>query len=258
MSGWQRVVSDMDIRGPLAVWVLGAHLYALLVPFALIAATWVYADYLERVCDYPALFYFGAALFSTGSAFEVAQNAMDRWYLTPEVPSANGVGFCDFLSYWFVGFGQALIALAIAGDSLWVWIAAACFLAAFPFTYFSQRAVHAPIGAMGIMVAVLAWQTFGDPVVFLLFAQTGLTLFFFAALLNTGAQAMHGFTTLVASSGALLVPWAIMNGATGQPFSWLAVGLILIATLAIAGLLKGPLNRLPRSPRPPLAAEAPT
>jgi len=257
VSGLQRVVSEMDIRGPLAVWVLAAHLYALLVPLALIAVAWIYADYLAQVCDYPALLYFGAALFSTGSAFEVAQNAMDRWYLTPEVPSANGVGFCDFLSFWIVSFGQALIAIAIAGDSLWVWIVSGCLLLAFPLSYFLERAAHAPIGLMGIMVAVLAWRAFGDPVVFLLFAQTGLTLFFFAALLNTGAQVLHGFTTIVASSGALLVPWAIMNGATGRQLSWLAVGLILVGTLAVALLLRGPLNRLPRSPRPPLASEAP-
>jgi len=249
MSGVQRVLADMDIRGSLAVWVLGAHFYALLMPLALIWAAWEYTDYLAEVCDYPALLYFGAAWFSTGSAFEVAQNTMDRWYLTPDVPSANGVGMCDFLSYWFVGFGQGLIAIAIAGDSTWVWLAAVALIAAFPFTYFRQVAVHAPIGLMGIMVAVLAWLTFGDPVVFLMFALTGLTLFFFAALLNTGAQLLHGLTTIAASSGALLVPWAIVNGATGQQLSWLTVVLILAGTAALALLLRGPLNRLPPSPR---------
>lgn len=249
MSGVQRVLADMDIRGPLAVWVLAAHFYALLVPMALIWAAWRHADYLSTVCDYPGLLYFGAAWFSTGSAFEVAQNTMDRWYLTPEVPSANGVGMCDFLSYWFVGFGQALIAIAIAGDSWWVWLAAVVLLAAFPFTYFKQVAVHAPIGLMGLIVAVLAWLTFGDPVVFLMFAQIGLTLFFFAVLLNTGAQLLHGFTTIVASSGALLLPWAIVNGAKGQQLSWLTVVVILVATAIAAGLLRGPLNRLSPSPR---------
>lgn len=249
MSGVQRVLADMDIRGRLAVWVLAAHFYALLVPMVLIWAAWRHADYLATVCDYPGLLYFGAAWFSTGSAFEVAQNTMDRWYLTPEVPSANGVGMCDFLSYWFVGFGQALIAIAIAGDNWWVWLAALVLLAAFPFTYFKQVAVHAPIGLMGLIVAVLAWLTFGDPVVFLMFAQIGLTLFFFAALLNTGAQLLHGLTTIVASSGALLLPWAIVNGATGQQLSWLTVVVILVGTAIVAGLLRGPLNRLPPSPR---------
>lgn len=249
MSGVQRVIADMDIRGPLAVWVLGAHFYALLVPLALVWAAWQQADYLAEVCDFPGLFFFAAALYSAGGAFEVAQNTMDRWYLTPDVASANGVGMCDFLSYWIISIGQALIAIAIAGDSVWIWPVALVLILAFPFTYFLQVAVHVPMGLIGIMVAVLVWLNFGDPVVFLMFALTGLTLFFFAALLNTGAQLLHGFTTIAASSGGLLVPWAIVNGATGQQLSWLTVALILVGTAAVAFLLRGPLNRLPRSPR---------
>jgi hypothetical protein len=249
-------MTEIDIRGPVAIWVLGAHVYALLVPLVLITVAWLYADYLLRVCDYPGLLYVGSALFAIGSAFEVAQNTMDRWYLTPEVPSANGVGLCDFLSYWFVGIGQAAIAIAIAGSSAWVWLAVFIPVATFPFAYFLRVAEHAPLGVLGILVAVLAWRAFGDPVVFLLFAQTGLVLFFFTALLRTGAQILHGFTTLAASSGALLVPWAIMNGASGQPLSWLAVGLIMLTTLGAGALLHGPLNRLPRSPRPPVAQGA--
>ena len=80
---------------------------------------------------------------------------MDRWYLTPEVPSASGVGLCDFLSYWFVGIGQAAIALAIAGSSAWVWFAVFIPLAAFPFAYFLRMAEHAPLGVLAILVAVL-------------------------------------------------------------------------------------------------------
>lgn len=255
MSSVTRVLADMDIRGPVAVWVLGAHVYALLVPMVLIAAVWQHADYLAEVCAFPVLFYFGAAFFCMGSAFEVAQNAMDRWYLTPEVPSANGVGMCDFLSYWLVSLGQGLIAIAIGGDHVWVWLAVIAFFLVFPFSYFLRVAVFAPVGLTGAIVTVLAWFAFGDPVVFLVIAQTGLTMFFFGALLNTGAQVLHGFTTIVASSGALFVPLAIFNGAAGRQLSWLTVGLILLATLVIALVLRGPLNRLPQSPRPVFAGQ---
>jgi hypothetical protein len=249
MGGMERVLADMDIRGPLAVWVLSAHFYALLVPLALVWAAWRHADYLAGVCDYPGLFYFAGALFCTGSAFEVAQNTADRWYLTPDTPSANGVGMCDFLSYWFVGVAQALISIAIAGDSAWVWWVSGALVLAVPFAYFLQVAEHAPLGLLGILVAVLAWLTFGDPVVFLMFALTGLTLFFFAALLKTGAQVLHGFTTIAASSGVLLVPLAIANGAADRQLGWLTVATLLVLTAAGAWALHRPLNSLPRSPR---------
>ena len=81
--------ADIDLRGGEAVWVLLAHLYALLVPVALCVAVYEHWGYLSGATDRPSLFFVAACLLTAGSAFEVAQNTMDRWYLTENTASAT-------------------------------------------------------------------------------------------------------------------------------------------------------------------------
>jgi hypothetical protein len=245
----KQILCDVEIRWPEALWVLGAHAYALLVPLAMLVAVNVYWDYLYATTYNPFLFYIAGALLCLGSAFEVAQNAIDRWYLTADSPSANGMGFSDFLFYWFVTAGQAVCAIAIGGDAPWVVLIALGAVLIYPVCYLSQVAHFAPLGIANFLAVYLAYQAFGDPIIFLQLLLAAVTLYFFEALLRTGAQVMHGFTTLTASSGVWFFVCALSNGAAGMTNSWIFSASIALVTV-VAGIALWPaLVRLPASPR---------
>lgn len=249
MNARTKLLSSIELPWPVATWVLLAHAYALLVPLGLWLAVDRHWDYLVANTYRPVLFYVAAVLLCAGSAFEVVQNAIDRWYLTRESASATGTGLSDFLFYWLIIAGQAICAIALAGD---VWFVSAIALAAvvvFPFCYLRQIAVFAPISIVGLLVTVLSFIAFGDPVIFLQILLSAVTIYFFTALLRTGAQSIHGFTTMAASSGVLFFIWALGNGAAGTPQSWSFVAAVAVAVVAAGAALWPFLVKLPASPR---------
>jgi hypothetical protein len=249
MSALRQILSGIEIRGPEAAWVLSAHAYALIVPIALCTAVNYHWDYLAATVYMPSLLYIAAALLCAGSAFEIAQNAFDRWYLTSDSPSANGTGFCDFLFYWLVTAGQALCAIAIGGDIWWVNVIAASTVLIFPACYMSQVAHLAPLSIASLLFVWLTFSAFGDPIVFLQLLLAATTIYFFTALLKTGAQAIHGFTTLAASSGTWCFVWALNNSAAGTPNSWAFTLSIAIAVVAAGALFWPSLTSIRASAR---------
>lgn len=249
MKARQQILSAVEIRGPEAAWVLIAHLYATLVPLALCVAVYNHWDYLLETVHNPFLFYVAVGLFCAGSAFEVAQNAIDKWYLTADAGSANGAGFCDFLFFWMVTAGQAVCAMAIAGDEWWVHLIATVSLILFPILYLWQVAHFAPVTITSLLVVILAYQAFGDPVIFMQFLLVGATMYFFTMLLRTGAQIIHGFTTIAASSGLWFLVWALHNAAAGTQTSWAFV-ISMVVAVSVAGAALWPvLVRLQTSER---------
>jgi hypothetical protein len=249
MSSNADIWSPVHIKGREAAWVLAAHSYALLVPLAFSLAIYHYWDYLTATTYNPFLFFFAAVLFASGAAFEVAQNTMDNWYLTKETASAHGRSLCDFLFYWCITAGQAVGALAIAGDNVWVRVIAMATIVAVPPLYFGGGPYFAALGAANLLAIGLAFSTFDDPVIFLQLLVVGATIYFFEGLLRTGAQVLHGFTTLSASSGVWFLIWAIADGSTGQRSSWLVTAGIVALTV-VAGIGLWPyLRRLPTSAR---------
>jgi len=249
MKPQDQILSAVEIRWPEAAWVLTAHLYAVLMPLALCVAVYYHWDYLVQTTHNPFLFYVAVGLLCAGSAFEVAQNSIDKWYLTDAAASTTGVGFCDFLFYWTITAGEALCAVALGGDAWWVILIAVAAVIALPICYFTQVAHFAPLSIAGLLVVGLAYTTFGDPIVFMQILLGFTTMYFFTALLKTGAQVIHGFTTIAASSGVWFFVWAMHNGATGVQNSWSFTALILAAVL-ITGAVAWPLlARLPSSQR---------
>jgi hypothetical protein len=174
---------------------------------------------------------------------------MDRWYLTRECASALGSGFNDMLAFWFMTAGQALMAVAIGGDRWWVTFIAILAVLVFPVFYLAEKAVFLPMAVVGILTALLGYLAFGDPVIFLQLLLAQATMFFFNALLETGAQVLHGFTTATASSGLWFLIWAISDGAAGTPMSWIFVIGVVVAAVILRFLLWPVLIRLPESPR---------
>ena len=249
MKPREQILTVVQIRGAEAVWVLAAPAYAVFVPVALCIGINYYWDYLGTVTQHPWLFYVAASLLASGSAFEVAQNSIDNWYLTGETASANGVGFCDFLFYWLIVGGQVVSAVAIAGDTWWVLAIGGAAVLALPFLYFINGPYFAPLMVSSLLSIGLAFRAFGDPLIFLQLLLAGATVYFFEALLRTGAQSLHGVTTMCASSGVWLFLIAVGNGAAGTPTSWVTLG-IITALAAVAGVLLWPvLTRLPASER---------
>ena len=244
-----QILSTVQIRGAEAIWVFLAHCYALLVPLAICAAVYQHWQYLLATTFNPFLFFVAACLLSAGGAFEAAQNTMDNWYLTEDSASANGVGLCDFLFYWLVTAGQAVIAIAIGGDNGWVVAIGVASVLALPPLYFTKGPYFAPLAVSNLLVIGLAFRTFGDPVVFLQLLVVAATMYFFAALLKTRDQVLHGFTTVVASSGVWFLILTMSDGAAGLSSSWLLLAAIVVVTV-LAGFALWPyLSRLPASRR---------
>lgn len=245
----EEILAPVHLRGREAAWVLSAHAYALLVPLAFALAIYYYWDYLSATTYNPFFFFFAALFFAAGAAFEVAQNTMDNWYLTRETASAQGRGLIDLMFYWCITAGQALGAFAIAGDRWWVVLIGVGAMVALPFLYFRDGPYFAPLGMANLLAIGLAFEAFGDPAVFLQLLMVGATMYFFEALLRTGAQSMHGFTTLTASSGVWFLIWAIAGGASGEPLAWLSVVVIAAVSVGAAFATWPFLQRLPATRR---------
>ncbi len=244
-----RITDDIDLPLPTAIWVLGAHLYALLVPLVLVTAVTHHWDELATLTAYPLLFYVAAGVMMAGSAFEIAQNTIDRWYLTPESGSAKGTGFCDLLFYTCIVASQALVAVACMGDRIWVTLPAVVLTALFPWLYVHQLVQFLPMSLLGLLAAATAYTQLGQPVIFLQLLLVPLTLYLFGALLQTGNQVLHGFTTVAASSGVLFLSWGIHAGVAGEAHSWSRVLLIVSITGVLALLLRPWLYSLRPTPR---------
>lgn len=245
----QQVWSHVDIRGPEMVWVLLAHLYALLVPLAIVVGVALNWDYVVSTTDAPFLFFVAACLLAAGGAFEAAQNTADRWYLTKESASADGQSLLDFMFYWMVTAGQAVSAVAIAGRSPVVVVVAVVCILALPALYLSGGPYMLALVVSSLLAIVLAFRAFGDPVVFLQLLVVAATMYFFAILLRTMAQVMHGFTTFAASSGAWFLLLAISDGANGVSASWtVLIAVVVVCVLAGAALWPA-LIKLPASRR---------
>ncbi|MDP6435679.1 MAG: hypothetical protein QF790_03600 [Gammaproteobacteria bacterium] len=256
MAKGYSIAADVHLPLPTAIWVLSAHLYAVLVPLVVILAVSHHWSALQELTAYPVLLLVAAGIMMAGGAFEVSQNAIDRWYLTAEAGSAEGTGFCDFIFYWFIVASQGLIAMAFMGDRWWVTVPAILITLVFPVFYFKQVAQFAPLGVLSVLGVVAAWLTLGDPVVFLQLLLAPLTMYFFGLLLKTGAQVLHGFTTSAASSGVLFLAAGIHGGASGEPLSWFVVGAAFVATIILAAILRPLLAALPATPRNAVTGQA--
>lgn len=239
MNATVKLTHQIALRGSLAVWVLAAHAWALLVPLVLVAAVVANQGFVTARADFGWGFYVAAAVMMAGSAFEIAQNTIDRWYLTRECASAEGKSLCDLLFFWMIVASQAIVIVSCVGAIWWISLSVALLTAAYPWFYVRSKLGILPLAALGVGSVAAMWFSFGDPVVFLQLLISPLTGALFAALLRTGAQFLHGFVTLAASSNPLFFVWAITAAADGTPTGWPVVA-------AFAVLLLLPIVALPR------------
>jgi len=242
--------AQIGLRGPVVVWVLAAHAWALLVPLALIAVVFVNSEFVAARADFAWGFYVAAGVMMAGSAFEIAQNTIDRWYLTRESASAEGKSLCDLLFFWMIVASQALVIFACYGRWVWLTTVVVLLTVAYPWFYVRKKLDIVPLALLGIGSVIAMWFSFGDPIVFLQLLISPLTGVIFAALLSSGAQFLHGFVTLVASSNPLFMVWAIFAAARGAPTSWPTVGfgaMLLIILIAVIPRLTNNLSATAQS-----------
>jgi len=237
LSPLLRVRAEIDLPVGVAIWVLTAHAYTLLSPLAL---SWVVHTHFQALSERvysPVMLHVAVAIFCSASAFELSQNTVDRWYLTPESGSAWGVGFCDFLFWLLLIAGMGALVIAAVGFSAWLVGTAALALVAYPFIYLTLGTPFPALGLAGTAACVALYLRFENPMVFYLaLGPSAVLMYFFTLLLQTGNQAFHGFATSSSAFGLLAATWAIDASLRGEPSSWLsfAVSLLVLGILAVA------------------------
>lgn len=244
--------AQIDLPAPVAVWVFAAHAIALLSPLVLLWAVHANWEYVALQAKAPGFFYVAVAFMMASGAFEFAQNTADRWYLLSGMGSTTHPALADFLFYMCNALGMmALITSCMGG----VWrLLALCVVVAglFAFLYLTGRQPFAAFGVLGFVSTFALFLTFENPIVFLQLVTGQLTLYFFALLLKTRAQSLHGCVALVSSSGLWVIAWAIHTSANGRPPGWMLLVVLAVAAGGLALALKPRLQKLKATPRSPV------
>lgn len=241
----QRIGWEIDIPAGVATWVLTAHAMTLASP---VLVLWVlYRNHapLEAVLARPFLVYAAMALFLTGSAFEIAQNTIDRWYYEGPYPA-----FSDLLFNAMIVGGLGLLALAGPAPA---WLVAVVVLAvvAFPILYLTDRVPYPAMGVVGLAAVWSLYAALQTPVVVLLVVfSTGLNLYLLEVIVRTKAQAVHGAIALSNGIGMAVIALAIHQAATpAPPTGWAPTLAIAAGIAAVAAAAWRPLTNLAPTPR---------
>ncbi|MEE1507035.1 MAG: hypothetical protein V1256_08800, partial [Candidatus Neomarinimicrobiota bacterium] len=142
----------------LALWVLPLHLYALVFPpLAILVITNHHWSYLEEAIDHPILLYYAVGFLFLGSLLEVIQNSVDRWYLTADTASALQTSALDGLFTFFIVVGQAMILLAMIGNTGWTLWLVVIVIAATPILYIKQMFPLLPIIITGLLNTIIGY-----------------------------------------------------------------------------------------------------
>jgi hypothetical protein len=219
----------IDIPAGTAVWVLFAHLFVLLsaVPTMLVFET--HREVLAKLVHSPAMIYAGVVVYTVGIAFEIAQNASDRWYLT----QINET-FCDGLFYSFMVAGFALIAMGVSHEP-WLWAVLIATSLLHPVAYVAGHFLRFILLTTALLLVDYAmYDALRDPVVFLHTIFTFAGLYFLALLMRTHAQSLHGAAAACFGLSFLAFPLALTAHVQGTPSSFSSVGW---AVLGLVGLL---------------------
>jgi len=199
----------------MALWVFPIHLYALLVPFALISAILNHRLLLGETIFNVDLLFLASGILILGSLFEIIQNHIDRWFITAQSASGNGFSLIDGLFTFLILLGQALILIALVGqNNLIKMVAIACVIST-PILYYKRMFVFFPTSLIGIINIIATFIIFKDWIIFLQLITIALTILFFNQLIKTGNQFYHGLTTFAASSGIWFLVIVINNSSYG-------------------------------------------
>lgn len=240
----QQLRKEFDLTPSMATWIVLTHFFVLACPLAFIWAVNAYGNQLPTPLANPTLVLIASAVYIGATAFEVAQNSADRWYLTEATRSVADLFFNSFMTvaFWlyivgFVGLG-------------WFALVAAVPTVLFPFAYIANHPSHRGINGVVVLMATasLYWVT-GDPAAFLFMVGTGVGVYFITFLIRRYAQVLHGWAAFFFGLGFLSWPWAILNAANGTRISWTTFGVVTVIIVAVLAAMAPMLNKSAATPR---------
>jgi len=240
----QQLREEFDLSAPMAAWIVFTHIFVLACPLALMWAVAMYSDLLPEPFANSILVQLASAVYIGATAFEVAQNSADRWYLTEATRSVADLAFNTFMTVAFCMYTIGFLGMG------WVsWVAVALTLA-HPFAYIVNHPSHRGLSGTVVMLATISlyWVT-GDPAVFLFMVGNGLGVYFITLLVKNRAQWLHGCGAFSFGLGFLSWPWALSNAVNGTPLSWLSFAGVTAVIIFVAAALKPILFRAKETPR---------
>jgi len=244
LSFKQQLRQEFDLTAPMATWIVITHIFVLACPLALMWAVGAYGDSLSGLFAYPILVQLASAVYIGSTAFEVAQNSADRWYLTEATRSVADLAFNAFMTVAFCMYTIGFLGLG------WVALVAIALTLVFPFAYIANHPSHRGLSGTVVLIATIGlyWTT-RDPAAFLFMVGNGLGVFFITIMVKRLAQWMHGFGAFFFGLGFLSWPWVLINTVNGTPLSWSAFAGIVVAIGILIAVLTPFLSRAKETPR---------
>ena len=232
MSSVQELRAEINLPMPTAIWVVFTHIFVLACPLVFIWAIQNYSALLPRPLAYPTLVNIASAIYIGSTAFEVAQNSADRWYLTEATRSVADLGFNFFMTVAF-----CMYTFGFSGNTWMFWVSVICTII-YPFAYIKDHPSHRGLSGTVVLLATISFYlTILDPTVFLFLVFTGLGVFFITFLMKQLAQWLHGIAAFTFGVAFLFWPWAILNAVDGEPNSWaIVIGLTAVVIFVAAAL----------------------
>jgi hypothetical protein len=240
----QQLRQEFDLTAPMATWIVITHFFVLACPLALMWAVGTYGDSLSGLFAYPILVQLASAIYIGSTAFEVAQNSADRWYLTEATRSVADLAFNAFMTVAFCLYTIGFLGLG------WISLVTVALTLLFPFAYIVNHPSHRGLSGAVVLIATIGlyWVT-RDPAVFLFMVGNGLGVYFITIMVKQRAQWLHGWAAFFFGLGFLSWPWALINTVNGTPLSWLYFAGIVIAIGIVAAALTPLLSRAKETPR---------
>ena len=235
---------EFDLAAPMAIWIVMTHIFVLASPLVLMWAVGACHDSLTGLFVYPVLVQLASAVYIGATAFEVAQNSADRWYLTEATRSVADLAFNAFMTVAFCMYTIGFLGFG------WVALVTVVLAVFFPFAYVADHPLHRGLSGAVVLIATLGlyWVT-RDPAALLFMVGNGLGVYFIAMLMKRHAQALHGFGAFFFGLGFLSWPWAIANAAADARLSWPAFAGIAAAAVIVVAALSPVVSKLPATPR---------
>jgi hypothetical protein len=241
----QQLKDEFDLPAPIAIWIVLTHIWVLACPLALIWVIDRYGDLLPQSLANGTLAQLASAVYIGATAFEVAQNSADRWYLTEATRSVADLFFNSFMTVAFCMYAIGFYA------NVWMAVGAIILTLIYPIAYIKNHPSHRGISGTVVLIATVGlFLATGDPVVFLFLAGNVLAVYFILMMVKRRAQVLHGWAAFIFGVALLPWPWAIFNAAKGgEPSSWLFVIGVTVAMAVAAAALTPVLSKLKATPR---------
>jgi hypothetical protein len=240
----EQLREEFDLAAPVATWVVLTHIFVLATPLALMWAVFEYSAQMPTPMASPALVLIAAAVYIGATAFEVAQNSADRWYLTEATRSVADLFFNSFMTVAFCLFTIGF------SSTVWMTAVAVILTIAYPIAYIKDHPSFRAINGIVVVVACYSlYRVTADPMAFLFMLGNALGVYCILFLMKRRAQWIHGFAALIFGLGFLTWPIAIVNAANGTPISWALAATIVGVTVVIAAAITPFMSKAKETPR---------